>query len=155
MRRMFARKLLVVICVFLLLGTAACAMWGEKKTLSWQGATSGEQLERLFWQDVKAKNWRSLEARMGPMLVTTMSPAVMDRAATLEHLRSLDVQEFQIGELETRPAGADLIVTYVLTLKTTAGGKPVAAAPLRMMSVWQQLSKGWVLVAQSAIPTTE
>lgn len=155
MRRMLARRLIVAICVFLLLGTTACAMWAEKKNPSWQGATSGEHLEQLFWRDVKAKNWRSLESRMGPMLVTTISPGVMDRAASLEHLKSLDVQEFQIGELDTRPAGTDLIVTYVITLKGTAGGKALATTPIRMMSVWQQLSKGWVLVAQSAVPKTE
>ena len=146
---------MVVFCVVLLLVNTGCTLWGEKKNPSWNHATSGEHLERLFWQDVKAKNWKSLEARMAPMLVSTLGGNVRDRAMTLEYAKSLDVKEFQIGEVESRPAGVDLIVTYVINLKGAASGKALPSEPMRVMSVWQPLSKGWVLVAQSSSPAAQ
>lgn len=76
-----------------------------------------------------------------------------DRAKLMEHMRALDLQEFQIGELESRVAGGDLIVTYTITAKGTMAGQPLPS-PLRMMSVWQELKHGWILVAQSTVPTT-
>ena len=90
---------------------------------------------------------------MAPMLVFMTGSRVMVRAAALEYLKSLDLQEFQIGEVETKPAGVDLIVSYVITIKGAADSRALPQASVRVMSVWQQLSKGWVLVAQSAIPT--
>ena len=132
-----------------------CTLWAEKKSPGWNSATSGEHLERLLWEDIKAKQWKSLEARIAPMMVTVRGPGVLDRAATLEHLKAFELETFQIGDLETHSEGADLIVTYTVTLKGTSGGKPLPATPLRMMSVWQQLSKGWVVVAHSTVPATE
>ena len=36
---------------------AACSMW-KNPPKGWAGATGGEQLERLLWEEVKAKNWK-------------------------------------------------------------------------------------------------
>ena len=153
--RMDGRRFLLILCVIALLGTTACTLFGEKKNASWSNVTSGEQLERLFWQDVKDKKWSSLEARMAPLLVAVNASRVFDKTATLEHVKSIDLHDFQIGEVETRPAGIDLIVTYTIAVNGTAGGQSLPKSPIRMMSVWQQLSKGWVLIAHSSIATKE
>jgi hypothetical protein len=149
--RMVGRRLVLPLCIALLLGTIACTMWAEKKTSAWNSATSGEQLERLFWQDVKAQNWKSIESRLAPMMVTLNRSGALDRAGTLEYLKSFAIEDIQVGEIESRPAGADLVVTFTVSARGTVNGRPFAKSPLRMMSVWQQLSKGWVLVAHSSI----
>lgn len=128
-------------------------MWSEKKHASWKSATSGEHLANLFWTDVKAKDWQNLEAHVAPRFIGMNSTGTGDRAKLMEHMRALDLQEFQIGELESRVAGGDLIVTYTITAKGTMAGQPLPS-PLRMMSVWQELKHGWILVAQSTVPTT-
>jgi len=137
----------------MLVANSACTMWGEKKHPGWSAATSGERLENLFWEEVKKKNWTTLEAHVGPGFVG-MSPAgTSDRAKLMEHLRSMDLKEYQIGDLRTDLAGGNLIVTYTLAAKGTLGGQPLPS-PLRMMSVWQELKSGWVLVAHTTVPVS-
>ncbi len=128
-------------------------MWAEKKTAGWSQATSGEQIERLFWQDVKEKNWQSVNQRLAPLMVSMNGAATFDKAATLDYLKTLDLKDFQIGELKTETAGADLIVTYTIACKGTTAGQPFPESPLRMMTVWQQTKKGWIIVAHATAPT--
>ncbi len=128
-------------------------MWSEKKHANWKSATSGEHLVNLFWGDVKAKDWQNLEAHIGSGFVGLSPAGTGDKNKVMDHLRGMDLQEFQVGELQSQVSGGDLIVTYTITCKGTAGGHPLPS-PLRMMSVWQELKHGWVLVAHSTVPTT-
>ena len=145
------RLALLVPVVLCLLLCSSCTFWGEKKHASWRSATSGDHLVHLFWSDVKAKDWQNLEGHIGPAF-TGISPAgTIDRAKLMEHLRSMELQDFQIGELESRMAGNDLIVTYTITATGTVGGRPLPS-PVRMLSVWQELKHGWILVAHSTVP---
>lgn len=149
--RMFSRRILVALCVWVLLATTACTLWSEKKNAGWSQATSGEQIERLLWQDVKAKNWKSVNERLAPLMVSMNGNATFDKAGTLEHLKSFDLTDFQIGEMKTETAGADLIVTYTIACRGTLAGQPFPEAPFRMMTVWQQTTKGWVVVAHTTV----
>lgn len=130
-------------------------MWGEKKHKTWESATSGEQIVRLFWNDVKAKHWNKVEAHIGAQFIGTGPTGKIDRAAVLDHLRQMDLTAFQIGEVETRSAGKDMIVSYTMALNGTIGGRPLPSTPVRMLSVWQPLSKGWVMVAHATVPAAQ
>ncbi len=130
-----------------------CTKWPEKKHPDWKVATSGEQITKLFWDDVKAKKWKEVDAHVGPKFVGLSAQASIDRAGALEHLHKMELQEFQIGELQTNLVGNDLITTYVLTVKGTSGGQPLPSSPIRMMSIWQEVKSGWILVAHTSIPT--
>ena len=46
----------------LLLATtmSSCNLW-KNPPKGWAGATGGEQLERLLWDEIKAKNWAELD----------------------------------------------------------------------------------------------
>lgn len=149
------RKLLIYVILVLLmvLACSSCTMWGEKKHAEWKSATSGEQLVRLFWNDVKSKDWKTLEQHVGSGFIGISTNGTSDHAKVMEHLRAMDLKDFQIGEVESKAAGADLIVTYTITASGTVNGQPLPS-PLRMMSVWQELKHGWVLVAHSTVPTT-
>ena len=143
------RRLLSLAVILALLTFSACTKWAEKSHPSWKEATSGEHLVNLFWGEVKGKNWVGLEAHVGAEFMGVNAKGTMDRAALMEHLRGIDLQSFQIGEVETRPAGKDLLVSYVITARGTHGGQPIPETPIRMMSVWQELGHGWVLVTHS------
>jgi hypothetical protein len=147
------RRSLTLLRVVSLLLLSACTMWSEKQHPNWRQATSGEHLVNLFWNEVKAKNWMGIESHVGAEFMGIQPDKTMDRAALMEHLRGIDLQSFQIGEVETRPAGKDLLVSYVITARGTHGGQPIPDKPIRMMSVWQELGHGWVLVAHSDVAT--
>lgn len=155
MPRMMRNPRMTILCLaLLLLSSSACTMWAERKTKTWSNVTSGEHLSRLFWQEVKAKNWQELHDRMAATVLAMNGQGTFDRDGILAHLKTIDISDFQIGEVQTQPAGADLVVTYTLSVKGTRDGKPLPST-LRMMSVWQQLKGGWILIAHTAIPVSE
>jgi hypothetical protein len=145
------RRIALLVLVVGLLPLTACTKWAEKKQPGWKMATSGEHLTNLFWNEVKQKNWKELEAHVGGEFVGISEAQTMDRAALMEHLRGIDLQGFQIGEIQTRSAGSDLIVSYVITSRGTQNGKAIPPTPVRMLAVWQELKHGWVLVAHSDV----
>lgn len=152
---MNSKRLLAFTLALVLLSSSGCTMWGEKKHSTWNSATSGEQVENLFWKEVQAKRWSEVEAHVAPGFVGTSPSRTVDRAGMMEHLRQVEITAFQIGEVKTQSAGADLIVTYEMTVNGTVGGKPFPATPLRMMSVWQELKNGWAMVAHTTVPSEE
>jgi hypothetical protein len=75
---------------------------------------------------------------------------LFDRAGWLEQWKNAPVQDFSLGELQVQPEGPDMKVTY--TLQIQAAGTAAATTGLQVVSVWQQLKKGWVLSATSMTP---
>ena len=128
---------------------AACTMWDKPKANTWSNATGAEQFERLMWQEIKAANWVEVDQRLAPTFVVTSPGGVRDRAAEMEFLRRLVVKDFALGEVEVRPNGNDMVVTYSLTLEATHDGQPLPAGPWRMMTVWQQAGTTWSAIAHS------
>lgn len=154
-RTMIWKRVSVVPLVVCLIVACSCTKWGATKHPNWSQATSGEHLANLFWNDVKSKNWHDAEAHIGGEFIGMSPGRTMDKPALLEHIRKFDLKAFQIGEVETRSAGKDLIVVYKITATGTLDGKPLPQTPFRMMSVWQEQSHGWVLVAHTAVPAAE
>lgn len=138
----------VLVCTAFLF--TACTKWGEKKNPNWHQATSGERLVNLFWQDVKNKNLKQLGTHVAPEFVGTNEIATLDKTALLDHVSHLNIDSFQIGEVETRPAGGDMMVSYVITLRTKSPDGSPTEMRLRMLSVWQELKHGWVVIAMSS-----
>lgn len=139
----------ILCCVIV---SVACTKWGEKKDANWHQATSGERLVNLFWNDVKHKKWRELETHVAPEFMGTNQMRTFDRSSLLDHMAHLNVDYFQIGEVQTHPAGNDLLVSYVITLRMKTANGPGPERRLRMLSVWQELKHGWVVVAMSSSP---
>jgi hypothetical protein len=149
------RSICCSLLAFAILATTACTVYSEKAKPAWSGATSGEQYERLFWDSVKAKNWRDVEAHISATAVTETSDAVRNRQQTMEHVRQLNLTDYSLGDVHAEPSGADLIVTYTITLHGTFNGQPLPDTPMRMMSVWQQVKSGMVMIAHTSMPTAQ
>ena len=147
-RRLNAR-LAALAATILALVLSGCTMW-EQKPAAWSSATGAEHFERLLWQEIKAKNWPEVERRLAPTFVEVTSTGSRDRAQTLERLKSLDLADYSLGDLEVRPNGNDMVVAYAITLRAASGGETT----LRMMTVWQQVKGGWVSVAHSEAGAT-
>jgi hypothetical protein len=128
---------------------SGCTLWKQPKNPSWKNATGSEQYERLMWKSIQEKNWKDAGAHLAPMFVGVSADGRrFDRAGWLEHWKNIEIRDLSLGELTVQSSGADMVVTYELQLQ--ASGIPAAAKGFRVVSVWQQLQRGWVLTAQSA-----
>lgn len=144
------RCLVTLVVLSPLLSLAGCTKWGEKKHPNWHQATSGEHLVNLFWKDVKDKKFQELGIHVAPEFMGANEMSTLDKPALLEHVSHIDIESFQIGEVQTRPSGRDLIVSYVMTLRLKSPNGSSRDTRLRMLSVWQELKHGWVVVAMSS-----
>jgi hypothetical protein len=133
----------VMLCLLL----AGCA--GEPKHATWVNSTGSEQHERLMWKAVQEKDWANFEHHLSATFVGVNAEGkLFDRAGWLEQWKNAPVQDFSVGEIQVQPEGPDMKVTYILQLQ----GSGTASAGWRVVSIWQQFKKGWVLSATSITP---
>lgn len=138
------RKVLGVVLLVAL--ASGCTVYPEQKAPSWAGATRSERFNQLFWHSVETKDWVHVQEHVAPLAMFQLGDQKASGIAdVVTLLKSADVQSVQIGDVESQPAGADLVTTYTLTI----AGKP----PMHAMTVWQQAGKHWVIVAHSSSVT--
>jgi hypothetical protein len=126
---------------------AGCA--GAPKHPTWTNATGAEQNERLMWQAIHDKDWANVERHLSPTFIGVIPDGRMfDRASWLQLWNSTDVREFSQGEVQVRPEGVDMKVTYTFHVQTAALG-PLPPQGFRVMSVWQDVKSRWILSALS------
>jgi hypothetical protein len=129
---------------------SGCTMWKESPAHAWKEITGGESLEQMFWQELKAKNWNEIEQRLAGNFVAITPHGQLDRAAFLDHLKQLQLDDYSLGEMQVELNTQTLVVTYVVTLRGAINGQPISS-PLRMMSVWQKQNAGWIQIAHTVI----
>jgi uncharacterized protein DUF4440 len=129
----------------------ACAVWREHPASSkWTDATGGEGLERSFWREVKAKRWNELEHHIASNYIAlTPEEGRLDKAATLAHLQQLQLDDYTLGDLQGEMNSDTFVVTYTVMMHGTFAGQPLPSEPVRMMTVWQKQSAGWMAIAHS------
>ncbi len=131
----------------------ACTLWREHPASSnWTDATGGEGLERSFWKEVKAKRWNELEHHLASNYVA-VSPqgGRLDKAATLAQMQQLQLDDYTLGDVQTEMNSDTFVVTYTIAMRGTFGGQPLPTEPVRMMTVWQKQSAGWMAIAHSVL----
>jgi len=136
----------------LLLSMLGCTVWKPPTKTGWTSATSPEQFERLMWEAVQAGNMKEVTQHLGSSFIVIAPDGRRDRDGQVEFLRSLHLTGFQISDLESNPAGDHAIVTYTLTLQGAVAGRPLPGRPLRVLTMWEVATHGWVEVAQSITP---
>ena len=132
----------------LLFALSGCG-YSSKPKSGFTGATGGEQLERQFWDAIQKKDWKELQPRLAPMFVSSNPSGTRDRQASLDTWKQWSLQSVSLANVQVQSAGGDFIVTTTLTVTGTLDGKPAPAEPVQSMTVWQQVSKGFVAVAHS------
>jgi hypothetical protein len=147
-------KIRVIAVLVVIVTLSGCTMWPERKPLAWTDVTGGESLERAFWHDLKAKNWKDLEPHVAGTYVLVTPDGTFDRTAALESWRQLDIQDYSLGEFTVQLNGNAYVVSYTVTMKGTFAGKTLPSTPIRAMTVWQQYARDWLALAHSATPVT-
>lgn len=132
----------VVFCLLLLTGCS-----GEPKHPKWSNATGAEQHERLMWKAVQEKDWLNFQRHLSATFVgVNASGKLLDRAGWVDQWKNSPPQDFALGELQVLPEGPDMKVTYTIQFQGAQ------ASSIQVVSVWQQLKKGWILSAMSMTP---
>ncbi len=142
---MLKRTAIVLAVAFVL---SACSMW-KNQAKGWAGATGGEKIEQYFWDDVKSKNFRDVEMRVSSSLVASGPNGTMDREAFLQQLRSSQLTSVSLSECTSHLNGGDVIISCTVQRDGAAGGR------FTTLSVWQQYTKGWLMVAHAETPLTQ
>lgn len=120
---------------------------------TWKNATGAEQYERLMWQAIRNRDWTGFERQLAPAFVgVDATGAVFDRAAWVEHWKQAAITDYSLGEVAIQPAGADLVITYVVTVTGAAPADHAPGARMRVVSVWQQVKSRMILTASSITP---
>ena len=141
-------KTLVSVLLILCLALSGCFKGPAKGT--WAAATGAEQFERLMWQSICDKKWNEVENHLAPMFVGVDTHGKQyDRAGWLEHWKSVEIRDYSLGEITVQPNGADMVVAYEIRASGEMSGQPIPDVGVRVVSVWQLLKKGWVMIAQT------
>ncbi len=140
---------LMVALALTIIFAPACTFYGEHPARSMSDATGGEGLERVFWKNVKARNWAEIERALASNYAGLTPAGTLDRDAAVAQYRQWQLNDYSIGNLNTELNGSTIVVTCTITLKGTAGSAPLPSAPQHMMTVWQQQKAGWVVIAHS------
>jgi hypothetical protein len=149
---MYRRRIYAALIAISLLSLSSCTLWSQPKKSTWNNATGAEQHERLFWQAVKEKDWLNVESHIASNFVFMDASGSKDKPQRVKELRELLISDFSMGEMNVVAHGSDAVVTYTLTLKDPSRANGQA---IRIMSVWQQLKRGWAMVAMSEIAAPE
>jgi len=100
-----------------------------------------------MWQAIRDQKWSEVEHHLAPTFVGLASNGQkFDRTTWVEYWKEHQPGDVSLGELSVQPDGPDMVVTYELHLSG-------ASSPgVQVVSVWQQLKRGWVLIAQTMTP---
>lgn len=134
-----------------LLVLSACTLWPEHVAKDWRQATGGESLERIFWNDVKAKNWTDLETHLAGNYIYAGPEGRRDKASSLTRLQQWNLEDYSLGDVQVEMNGVTLVVHYTISLRGTRNGQPLPTAPIRMLGVWQQQKAGWIAITHTVI----
>ena len=141
------RKHLVGPVVVLCLIATGCSLWG-KRAPGFAGATGGEQLQRAFLDEIKNKHWTEVEQRLSANFVLVTPAGVFDRSAAMERIRNLDLKGYTLADVDIRAQGADVVVSYMVSIDGAMNGQPIPPGPQRVVSTWQEVAGHWILISQ-------
>jgi hypothetical protein len=132
----------------LLLLLVSCG--GTPKHATWSNATGAEQCERLMWQSIQNKQWQEVDHHLAPLFMgVNTAGQSLDHAAWIEHWKQSQAKDVSLGEFSAQPAGTDVVVSYIVHFNDGAVGGIPPNSGVRVVSVWQSVKKGWVLISQT------
>jgi len=134
----------------LLLSIALTGCLKSPSEKAWSGAPGAEQYERLFWRAIHDQHWNEVEHHLAPMFVgVSPNGQKFDRAGWMAYWKGHPA-DVSLGDLSAQPDGADMVLSYEMHL-----GDNSNSAGVQVVSVWQQLKAGWVLISQSLTPVVK
>jgi ketosteroid isomerase-like protein len=140
-----------ILVAFALSAGTACTVYPYREARVFADATGGEGAERAFWLAVQQKHWNAINTCLAPNFVFVTPTGRTERAAALQGLEKLNLDEASMGDITTEMNGNTFVVIYTLNLRGTRDGQPLPAIPQRRVSVWQRQKNSWVLIAHTLL----
>ncbi len=135
-------------CASLAVGLTGCTVYGEKKPPTLKSTTSAEQYERIFWSTVKAKKWEQIPGMLAANVMYSAGGKILNKDQVIPLSARANITDFTITGMVVKPNGPDMTLNYTLQLSTAGGPLQTFTA----ISVWQQVSSGWILTVHTEQP---
>jgi hypothetical protein len=140
--------------VLIALSISACSAYKAPKHATWKNTTSLEEMEKLYWQAIKDKDWGNVEAHTASSYTHSSSDGVLNKDQGMAVLKSAELVDFSLGEFQVVDNGSTSVVTYTAIFSYDYQGKRTGPVMIRRMSVWQQQKKGWSKIADADSPVS-
>ena len=151
-KRFVFRGILLLVLACFSMASTGCTLWKDPGKPNWNNSPAAEHHERSIWQAIREKNWKEVEHHLAPMFVGVDTEGKkFDREAWVAHWKNVQIRDLSIGEISVQPNGADMVITYELRLDADS----LTGKTFRVVSVWQEVKKGWILTAQSLTPVAQ
>jgi hypothetical protein len=112
-------------------------------------APDGEKLERQMADDIKARNWAAVEARIAKGFQSVHPDGTRDRAGEIALLKQMNFGDFTLSDFQSTAIGDNIVVTFTMTVAETIDGKRLPAKPAYRLSVWKKGSNGWQWISHA------
>jgi hypothetical protein len=142
----------IAAAAFLAVLLTSCTAYKAPKHATWKNTTSVEEMERLYWQAIKDKDWINVEAHTASSYTNVAPGAVSNKQQIIEFYKGMNLLEYSLGDFEVVDHAGTTTVTYRSTATFEIQGKHFGPVTYQNMSVWQQQKKGWAMIASSASP---
>jgi hypothetical protein len=129
----------------------ACTEGKPPQAQNWKSATGTEAYERLWWKAIQDGDFNTAKWRLASIYTLTTSSGIRDREQAMEYFQHLSLASISLGDLEVKPHGADMVVSYVATVTSKSSPTPQR---FYMTTVWQEAKKGWMAIAHSEVPAS-
>jgi hypothetical protein len=106
-------------------------------------ASEGEKMERQMWADFKAKDWKSVEAKIGDGFQSIHPDGARDRAGEITLIKSLNLGDFTLSNFKTTVNGDNIVVTYTIAVHETIDEIHLPTGPAPRLTVWKKGTGGW------------
>jgi hypothetical protein len=126
---------------------SGCTIYGVKNPPTLKSTTSAEQYERIFWSTVKSKNWVQVPGLLAANAMFSVGGKVLSKDQVVPYLQGLNVADFTITGMVVKPNGPDMTLNYTLQLSSSQ--------IFTVVSVWQQVAQGWILIVHTEQPQTQ
>lgn len=120
-----------------------------QETPSAVGAPDGEKLERQMADDIKARNWGAVEARIADGFQSVHPDGMRDRAGEIALLKKMSFGDFILSNFKSTTIGDNIVVTFTMIVAETIDGKRLPAKPAYRLSVWKNGVNGWQWISHA------
>ena len=128
---------------------------GDGQSLRVENTAPKGNFEAEFWDRIRAKNWGGVADMLDPEIIAANRGQILNgKSAVLEHVKRIELSNFSYTDVTIRQDGDILVVAFRMNVVATGNGEP---EPMnwRMISVWRQKERTWLMISHAAIPAAD
>jgi hypothetical protein len=103
----------------------------------------GERMEKQMWEDIKTKNWKTVEDKIAEGFQSVHSDGARDRAGEISLIKNLNVGKIALSDFKSTMNGDNIVVTYTISAQETIDLERLPTKPAPRLSVWKKAGNGW------------